>query len=191
MADRTPEFRTFKKGDTGEKCSLHFLVENEVLSNTNRMEKIEENTRVSFSELQKTLNDFIVEVRSYIGSQGHRDKGYEEVRSLSTKNTSDIGDLKLDIKSMLDHSTHANKSIEDIKENIQKLTESIKTIDKTILTKSDVEDIAQKALVMEKSDKQQKWFDSLPAKISATVALVSFVAFFAIKIILLFMAVAP
>jgi len=191
MSGRESEFHSFCKSGSGEKCDMHFLIENETIANTKRLEKLEEKTRQSFSDLQKTLNDFIVEVRSYIGIQTHRDIDHQEVKSMVNKNTSDISDLKSIIKSISDNSTTVNKAVTDINDNIGKLASSIQIIDKSILSKRDVEDIAQKAVIFEKSSKQDKWFESLPAKVSAAVAVISFIAFFTVKIVLLLLAGTP
>jgi len=190
-ADRGSEFHTFCNTAHGEKCDIHFLVENEVISNKERVEKMEEKTRQSFSDLQKILNDFIIEVRSYIGVQTHRDMDHQEVKMLVNKNTSDIGDLKSVIKSMSDNSNHIHNVVSNINTNIGKLTESIQTMDKRVISKDVIEDIAQKAVIMEKSAKQEKWFESLPARVSATVAVISFIAFFTIKIVLLLTVTTP
>jgi len=168
---------------------MHFLVENEAFTNTKRLEKLEEKTRQSFSDLQKTLNEFIIEVRSYIGVQTHRDLDHQEVKVLVNKNTSDIGDLKSIIKSMSDNSTTMSRAVSDINNNITTLTSNIRIMDKAMLTKGDVESITQSAIITEKSNKQEKWFESLPAKVSAAVAVISFVAFFTVKIVLLLLAV--
>lgn len=170
---------------------MHFLVENEVISNKERIEKMEEKTRESFNDLQKTLNAFIIEVRSYIGIQTHRDIDHQEVKMLVNKNASDINDLKSIIKSISDNSNHINSVVGNINTSIGRLTESIQTMDKRVLSKDIIEDIAQKAVIMEKSAKQEKWFESLPARISATVAVISFIAFFTIKIVLLLTAATP
>jgi KaiC/GvpD/RAD55 family RecA-like ATPase len=177
MTDRSSGFASLCRGSSSEKCDLHFLVENEVAAQGRKMDKLEEASKVSFNDLHKTLNDFIVEVRSYIGSQSHKDRSFEEMRTMVNKNTSDINDMRLVLGSMT-----------TISSNLQKLTEAIQIIDKSILTKSDVESITQTALVVEKSKKQDKWFDSLPAKVSAGVAVISFIAFFTIKIVLLLLA---
>jgi hypothetical protein len=190
MTDRGSEFHTFCKSGA-EKCDMHFLVENEVISTKERVEKMEEKTRQSFSDLQKTLNDFIIEVRSYIGIQSHRDVDHQEVKSMVNRNTTDIGELKSAVKSISENSSNVSKAVVDINNNISKLTETLQTVNKAVLSKSEIEDIAQKAIIIEKSTKQDKWFESLPAKVSATVAVVSFIAFFTVKIVLLLLAVAP
>jgi methyl-accepting chemotaxis protein len=188
VSNKSPEFQTFCKNNHGEKCDMHFLVENEVISNKDRIEKMEEKTRQSFGELQKTLNEFVIEVRSYIGIQTHRDSDHQEVRGMTRKNSSEIGELKSAIGAISINSQIMAKSVGDISNNVKELNDSIQEIDKKILTKTDVQSIADNAIVKERASKQDKWFDSVPAKISATIAVVSFVSFFIVKIIMLLMA---
>lgn len=187
MVTKPPEFQTFCKNDGEEKCNMHFLIENEVLSNRDRMEKLEERTRQSLSDLQKTLSDFVIEVRSYIAVQVHRDNDNHETKILVNKNTSDIYDMKSAIKTITDNTTHMSDAVVNMGGTIKTLSETIQNIDKNSLSKKDVEEIAKNAIVLDKSVKQEKWFDSLPAKISAGIAIVSFVAFFTVKIVLLLM----
>ena len=185
MVSKSPEFHTFCKSDGEEKCNMHFLIENEVLSNRDRMEKMEEKTRHSLNDLQKTLGDFVIEVRSYIGIQTHRENDNHETKLLVSKNTSDIYEMKSAIKTMTDSTNHMSKAVMDMGDTINTMSESIQTINKNTLNRNDVEEIAQKIIVFDKNAKQEKWFESLPAKVSAGVAVISFVTFFTIKIVLL------
>lgn len=188
MSDRDTTFPSYCKGSS-EKCDLHFLVENDVLTTKSRVEKLEENTKVSFEELQKTLNNFIVEVRTYIGSQAFRDRDQEDIRLTAKSNSSDIHELKSSIKSMIDSSVHTNKAINDINDNIKKLTESINDVDKVIVSKSDVVDIVDNALNEHKNVETDKWFEKLPAKVSAAMAVLTFIVYYTTKIVLMLMAI--
>jgi hypothetical protein len=188
MSDKNTDFNTFCVKGTGEKCDLHFLVENEILTAKGRLERLEDDTKVSFDELQKTLNNFIVEVRSYIGSQGFRDRDQDEVKSHTRTNTNEIIDLKISIKSMIDNSYHVTKTVSDLGDTVKTLSDTMKDMDRFHIRKDDVIEIVDNIINKDKNISNQKWFESIPAKISATATVVSVFLFYTIKIILMIMA---
>jgi len=188
MEKKGLDFKTLCAKD-GERCDLHFLVENEVIQNKARVEKLESRTADSFMELNKSLNDLIVEMRTYVGSQEFRDNAQKEMKSLTRHNTEDITELKTSLNSLDIQIKNVNEL--NVKTNtlLQTLSDEIKALDKTVLSKNQITEVIKNVLISEKNTKSEQWFDSLPAKISAGVALLSFIAFFTIKIVVLLLSI--
>lgn len=188
--DNNTDFATFSRNkEQPGRCDLHFLVENEIMNNKSRVEKLEDKTRVSFQELQQTLNGFIVEVRSYIGTQGFRDREMDDIKKSGKDNSTDISDLKSSLKLIIENNVTLNKTISNINSNLHDLDVTVKKIDKSMVGKDEVSEIAKNVVINDKSENTQKWFDSLPAKLSAGMAVISFIAFFTTKIVMLLLGV--
>jgi chromosome segregation ATPase len=169
----------------GEKCDLHFTFQNEVTKNKRDLDKLESKTTHKLEELRESIESFRNEFKEYVFERKHMEKDYGRVEETTKSNTIDISDIKSSLKDVVNHYDNVNKSIFEINENIKLLSDNIRAIDKTILSKQDVIDIVENRLLIEKSRGTDRLFDSLPAKISAGVAFLSFIAFFTLKIVVL------
>lgn len=173
----------------GEKCDLHFLMEKSVMDNENRIEKLEKSTNESFDNLNKNFSDFTLEVRTYINTQQYRERDQNELRDITKSNSNDISEMKASLKSVSEHYDQVSKSIDKINGSVMDLTTSMKDLDKTVLSKDNVVEMVENAMIKDKNTGREKWFDSLPAKISAGVAIFSFIAFFTVKIVVLLLSI--
>lgn len=169
----------------GEKCDLHFLMEKSVQDNENRVGNLEKSTKESFDNLNKSLSDFTLEVRTYINTQQYRERDQNELRDITKSNSNDISEMKASLKSVSEHYDQVSKSIDKINSSVMDLTTSMKDLDKTVLNKDDIIEMVENAMIKDKSEGRDKWFESLPAKISAGVAIFSFIAFFTVKMVVL------
>lgn len=175
-------------GEHGKVCELHFLVANEMAYANKRMEKLEEKTDDSLQELGKSLNDLTLQVNTFVGTQTYREKSQDEMDKATLKNTTDIGELKSSLKSVENQNGSILASVDKLEKTMSRMSTDIKEIDKTMLEKDDVTEIVKNTIMAEKNIDQGKWFESLPAKVSAGVAVLSFISFFTIKIVVMLLA---
>lgn len=188
-SNKNTELPLFKCGGGGEKCDLHFLVENEIISTKNRLDSLEKNSNESFKEMKKSLNEFIGEVRTYIGIQAFRDKDHDDVKSDTKSNTAEIHDIKISIRTLLDSNDNVKRSMDDINDSIRNLSVSIKDMDRSIVSEDRISKMVKSAITEDANSRKDKWFETVPAKLSVTVAAISFVAFFIFELVKFFIGV--
>ena len=172
----------------GEKCDLHLIIENEVLQNKRRVEKLEERTTQSFELVNKSLGDLIVRINTYIGSQEYRDMTQMEMKTLTLKNTEEIGDLKSTIKSIGVQNDSVVRSLNKIDANMDTISKNIASMDKTILGREEVVEVVEKWILEDKNTDNTRWMDSLPAKVSAAMTVLTFISYMVVKVITMMMA---
>lgn len=188
MESKPTDFKTLcAKG--GERCDLHFLVENEVIQTKARVEKLEEKAAIDRDSTNKQINELSLQMKTYFAEQKYRDSEQKDVKGMTQGNTNDINELKSSIKSVEDRSKNVVEAIGRMERTVSALSSDIKDMDKTIINKDQVSEIVKNAIVDDKNTGRDKWFESLPAKVSAGVALLSFIAFFTIKIVVMLLAV--
>jgi hypothetical protein len=187
--ERNTDFKALCATKGGVHCDLHFLVENEVMQTSKRVDKLEEKTTNSFDTLSVSLNDMVIQMKTFINSQEFRDKSSSEMRTLTLENTTDINDLKSSLKSVVEHNKNVTDVLAKIDRDISSISGDIKDLDKTVLGRDEVTSIVKNAIVVDKNSGRDQWFESLPAKVSAGVALISFIAFFTIKIVVMLLAI--
>lgn len=188
MDNQSTDFKTLcAKG--GERCDLHFLVENEVIQTKARVDKLEEKSANSYEVLNKTMNDMLVQMRTYMAQQEFRDAAQQDLKTMTLNNINDIVELKSSIKSVENQNKNVVDAIDKMAVSINTLSSDIKDMDKTVLGKDEVAEIVSNAIVADKNSSQNQWFESLPAKVSAGVAILSFIAFFTIKIVVMLLAI--
>ena len=172
----------------GERCDLHFLVENEIIQTKSRVDKMDEKFNSSVEALNKSMNDLMVEMRDYTTSQRYRDDHQQEMKATTSTNTSEINELKSSLKSVEGQNKVVIDAIDAMRKGIGELSTDIKSIDRTVLSKEDVTEIVKNIITHEKSITSEKWIDSLSAKIAALLSVVSFVTFFTLKVITMLLA---
>lgn len=169
----------------GNKCDLHFLVESEINRSNENFYQLEERQVKSFESLNSSIMALTVQMKTFLAQQEFRDNENKEVKIMTLNNTNDINDLKSSLKSVHEHNKNVVDAISRMDATIGELSSEIRGINKTILGKEDVENVARMAISDEKSSSSDEWYKTLPAKVSATVAVLSFVLFYAIKIVTL------
>ena len=189
MESKNTELPLFKCSGGSEKCDLHFLVENEIISTKGRLDSLERNSSESFKDMQRTLSDFANEVRTYMGIQGFRDRDHDEVKNITKTNTSEIHDIKATLKILVDSGDNTKKSMSEIKDSISDLTRTMKDIDKSIVSEDRISKMVKSAITEEAKSRKDKWFEAVPAKLSVTVAAISFIAFFIFELVKFFIGV--
>lgn len=153
------------------------------------VDKVEDKYTKSYNSLNTTLNDMKTQMDHHIMEAGYKGRQEEEMNTMTKKNADDIGELKSSVKSVEESNSSIKTSIDILSHEFKEMGRTITNMDKKLLDKGDVTEIVDNAIIKDKTDYQTKWFESLPAKVSAGVALISFIAFFTIKIVLMLLAV--
>jgi len=189
---------------SGDRCDLHFVVENEVLQTKSRVDKLEEKTQQNIDDIKSSINELVVEMKTYMSTQQSenkfKDESSKDMRELTIHNSSEINDLKVSLKSaMSNHDIITNtihdmgesmKSISrDTNEGMKSISRDISNMDRLILTKTDVVDIVKTTILEEKTSGRDRWVDSLPAKVSAAAAVLTFTTYFTVKIVVMLLAI--
>ena len=175
-------------GGSGERCDLHFIVENEVVQTKHRVDKLEKRTDESYSTLTTTLNDLSLKMGTYIATQEYKDTASQEMRNKTLNNSEEINELKSTVKSVEEHNKSVSESLSRIDRNLSILSNDFKDMDKTIVDKEGITEIVNNAIVADKNQDKDRWFDTLWVKISAGVSVLSFIAFFTVKIVVTLLA---
>ena len=146
---------------------------------------MEEKCHYRSNEISNSITDLIVQMNTYIGSQEYRDLAQKEMRDLTLKNTDDINQLKSSLKSVEDKTNVVSVTVDKIDTNLDKISDNLKDMDRAVLSKDEVKDIVKHTLLSDKNISNNAWFSSLPAKVSAGVAVLTFITFFTIKIVMI------
>lgn len=188
MDHKDTDFKTLCSSTT-EKCDLHFLVEREVMQTKARVDKLEDRTSSSYDALNKTINDLALQMRTFMAQQEFRDTAHNDLKTMTLANITDINELKSSMKSVEDQNRSVVDAIGRIERSVNGLSNDIRDMDKTVMSKNEITDIVKNAIVADKNTGRDQWFESLPAKVSAGVALLSLIAFFTIKIVVMLLAI--
>ena len=176
-------------GAGGEKCDLHFIVENEVVQTKKRVDKLEEKTVNSYDQFNSTINDLVVQMRTYMGQQEYRDTAQQDLKVTTNKNVGEINDLKSSIKSVENQNRGVVDAIGKLENTISGLAVDMKDMDRKVLGKEQITEIVTNAIVADKNSGREQWFQSLPAKVSAGAAVLTFISYFTVKIVIMLLAI--
>lgn len=188
MDKRPTDLKTIHSSSE-QKCDLHFLVESEIFQTKERVEKLENKIDSSYDTLNRNINDLVLQMRTYMAQQEFRDSAQKDVKTMTLNNSGEISELKSSIKSVKDQNKSVVDAIGRMESTISTLSGNIRDMDKTVISKDEITDIVKNAIVADKNVGRDQWFESLPAKVSAGAAVLSFIAFFTIKIVLMLLAV--
>lgn len=183
-----PVFQCGHGDGGGDKCNLHFIVENEIMSTKGRLDKFEERTSKTFTDLQRSFTDLSTDVKTFMSSQNYRDREYDRMGNETKANTNDISDIKSSLKLLIDSNTNVTRSVVDISDTLRSLNSTMVNMDKSIVSKDEINNIVKSAIIEEDHTRKTKWFDSVPAKISTIVAVLTFAAYWIGKLIILILA---
>jgi len=188
MEGKSSEFKSLCSS-SGKKCDLHFMMENEVLQTKERVDRLDERQTMSYDALKTSITDLVMQMRTYMAQQEFRDALQQDVKSMTMNNADDINELKSSIKSVESQIKSVGSAVVRMERSIISLSVDIKDLDKTVLNKGQIIEVVRNSIVADKNTERGQWFESLPAKASAGVAILSFITFFTIKIVVMILAI--